>query len=901
MEMYRSAKQINRRKIDSINGPIALALDQPQTPNTASDRRVLAKRDAMERSTEKTSESIPKPPIRSTSVSPAPVRKRVTLTFETGSVSQGFSITLQIGLENQLPQIVVAAALPANANLQEQFSQWERSYNHLSRAGRPIGLPKVQTPSTREACEAAALALRQGFNQWFRQPEVSPLRDAWLTHLKGSEEIRIVLQSESQIIQRMPWHHWDLLERLPQAEVALAARSFDQLSATIQPVSPLPILAVLGDSEGIDIDSDRQALMALPQTDIKFLVEPRRAQLTDKLWEQPWPILFFAGHSCSEEEGGKLSINTDETLRLQELKFGLKRAVSQGLQLAIFNSCDGLGLAREFADLNIPQLIIMREPVPDRVAQTFLKYFLRAYMRGTPLYLAVREARERLQALEDEFPCATWLPMIFQHPAAQPPTWQELMAGSEPTPDRAEKPETFSSVSAASPNPATPVAATPSPTTVSSQLPANNAPMVRYQRRRLFRQLGLSTAIAAGLLGIRHLGLLQPLELKTFDQLIQLRPEEPPESRILLIKVTEEDLAVQADRAADESLSDPSLNQMLSILEQHQPAVIGLDIYRNNRFSPVEALGDRLRTQDNLIATCRVSQDNDIGFAPPPEVPPGRLGFSDSLPDGDGIQRRQLLTMTIPADSPCPGRWSLSTLLALQYLNGYDIGISNPTSSELYLGDRAIPLIRNHNGPYQAAEPWGYQTLLNYRAHKGGLQESIAHQLTLRQVLNEEFLPEVIQDKIILVGTTAESFGDYSPTPYNPQTPGVLIQAQMISQLISTALDSRPMLWIPARRIEAVWIVSAALSGGLLGYWVRGRRTPTWVWFSLGGLLLLQGGICFIALVQWGALLPLLPASLGLLASSFLGFRSHAPPSLASTNSTQTRSKLRPDPIRPDR
>ena len=32
-----------------------------------------------------------------------------------------------------------------------------------------------------------------------------------------------------------------------------------------------------------------------------------------------------------------------------ELKEGLKRSVAKRLQLAIFNSCDGLGLVRELA------------------------------------------------------------------------------------------------------------------------------------------------------------------------------------------------------------------------------------------------------------------------------------------------------------------------------------------------------------------------------------------------------------------------------------------------------------------------------------------------------------------------------------------------------------------------
>jgi hypothetical protein len=47
-----------------------------------------------------------------------------------------------------------------------------------------------------------------------------------------------------------------------------------------------------------------------------------------------------------------------------------------------------LGLARELEQLHIPQLIVMREPVPDVVAQAFLKYFLHSFASGKPLYQA---------------------------------------------------------------------------------------------------------------------------------------------------------------------------------------------------------------------------------------------------------------------------------------------------------------------------------------------------------------------------------------------------------------------------------------------------------------------------------------------------------------------------------
>jgi hypothetical protein len=86
--------------------------------------------------------------------------------------------------------------------------------------------------------------------------------------------------------------------------------------------------------------------------------------------------LFFAGHSETDNNQGKIWINKTQYLTIEDLKYGLRKAIRSGLQLAIFNSCDGLGLGFDLAELNIPQIIVMREPIPDAVAQEFLKYFL---------------------------------------------------------------------------------------------------------------------------------------------------------------------------------------------------------------------------------------------------------------------------------------------------------------------------------------------------------------------------------------------------------------------------------------------------------------------------------------------------------------------------------------------
>ena len=44
----------------------------------------------------------------------------------------------------------------------------------------------------------------------------------------------------------------------------------------------------------------------------------------------------------------------------------------------------------------------------------------------------MRQAREKLQAMEDKFPGATWLPVICQNSAEIPPTWQSLYGNFKP-------------------------------------------------------------------------------------------------------------------------------------------------------------------------------------------------------------------------------------------------------------------------------------------------------------------------------------------------------------------------------------------------------------------------------------------------------------------------------------
>jgi serine/threonine-protein kinase len=256
---------------------------------------------------------------------------------------------------------------------------------------------------------------------------------ALLYHLTDkSEEIRFIFKTENLELQQLPWHSWEMFKKpnYIKAETGLYLPVGIQPPAT--PREKVKVLAVFGNNTGIDTEEDWQALKKhlseQSNAELIRLDQPDLETLCEQLEELSPQIFFFAGHSCSEEdrENGRIELNARESITIEDLEFELTEAVERGLVLAIFNSCDGLGIARQLAKLHIPNIIVMRESVPDKVAQKFLQRCLEAFAAGKPLHIAVRRAREKMKRLERDFPSATWLPVLFQNPAEPPLTWRGL-------------------------------------------------------------------------------------------------------------------------------------------------------------------------------------------------------------------------------------------------------------------------------------------------------------------------------------------------------------------------------------------------------------------------------------------------------------------------------------------
>lgn len=387
-----------------------------------------------------------------------------------GDFEKGFQVSLEMGEDGQLPDLKMDAYLPRNPELARQVERhWNQTYRSLSNTDRPINAPMLKgeklevdcvatpleyRPSEGEnqtygyrikrpevfygghlnrriqECQASARQLELELNQWLQSTSFQSTREEWRDFVRKYEEVRVLVQTQNPLVEKLPWHSWDLLKHgYEKAEIALGSPNFRRQNSR-SPIAKekVKVLAIFGTSEGINIQADRQFLEEFSdRADIKIFVEPERQDINDRLWEQHWDIIFFAGHGETEGNEGIIYLNDRDRLTIGELWYGLRRAVKNGLQLAIFNCCDGLGIARSLDDISIPQTIVMRERVPDLVAQEFLRYFLKAFANGKSLYLSVREARERLQGLENHFPCATWLPVIYQNPAKIPLTWVEYL------------------------------------------------------------------------------------------------------------------------------------------------------------------------------------------------------------------------------------------------------------------------------------------------------------------------------------------------------------------------------------------------------------------------------------------------------------------------------------------
>lgn len=320
--------------------------------------------------------------------------------------------------------------------------------------------------------------------------------------------------------------------------------------------------------------------------------------------------------------------------------------------------------------------------------------------------------------------------------------------------------------------------------------------------------MAFTVPIVSGLvIAIREAGWLQPLELALLDYNFQSRPAEPIDERIVIVGATERDI----ENLGGWPTSDWVIARLLNKIKFQQPRAIGLDLYRNKALNPGSAeLIKVFYTTPNLIGVQKLISDKFNPRIPPPKALQKleQVSSNDIVVDSDGVARRAVLF-------PIPGEniQCLGLALSLIYLNKQGINPAAGNDGFLKLGTTTFIPFDSNDGGYIHADAGGYQQILNFR---GQAQSFI--RVSFTDVLHKRISPNLMRDRIVLIGSVAPSINDAFLTPYSRNTentpirmPGVEIQANLTSQILSAVLDNRPLIQGWSESIENVWIAGWSL------------------------------------------------------------------------------------------
>ncbi len=737
--------------------------------------------------------------------------------------------------------------LPRAPKLASLYQQWKSSYLAFYQA-KSLRISLIESEGMRYSegdFKQVCQKFGQEFNNWLASNSFAAIEKNLRSNLAPKQSIQITVMAADLMLQQLPWHLWHFIDDYHNTEIAFSPLDWHAIKQSTPVRSQVRILAILGDSDGLDLQQDLQSLNALPNSELVILVEPQFRQLNEYLWQsQGWDILLFSGHSQTNRDTGIIYLNDSESITIAQLKNSLNIAIANGLQIAIFNSCAGMGLALQIAGLSLPYGVVMNEPVPDKIAQVFLEYFLTAFSGGRNFTLSVKEARYKLTGWETEYICASWLPIIWQNPSTGTLLWSDLH----------------------------------------EVLPQKSFKLIR---NAVLKSVLVSSLVMLG----RSLTLFEPLELLAYDRHLRQRPAETIDDRILVVEITDRD----SDRYP---LSDESLVEAIDLLEQHQPAAIGIDLHRAQArgTSGYQELIESIESNPRLFPVCAYGNSSE-SYGPPQGLSETTLrqqvGFSDLLVDGDLKRsnnssfainsvlptipkvRRHLLSYDpdlASSTSKCLTPYSLSFQLAYEYLDQAGVKPLTVNSKQQWqFGDVTFQEISNKFGGYQQLASKSSQIALNYRAGQPGKR------ISLTQLRSGQIPSQLITNQIVLIGYTTSVARDNFETPYGTM-PGVWIHAHMTSQLISAVEDGRTLIWSLPLWGDWLWILWWSILA--IAIMLMLRKKP--VLYSILALIILAIGmeqICILILIK-GGWLPYVPSLLSLLLVSGVIFSSRKQHSL---------------------
>ncbi|MGL5878679.1 MAG: CHASE2 domain-containing protein, partial [Xenococcaceae cyanobacterium] len=326
---------------------------------------------------------------------------------------------------------------------------------------------------------------------------------------------------------------------------------------------------------------------------------------------------------------------------------------------------------------------------------------------------------------------------------------------------------------------------------------------------KLWQGVLISAPVCASfVIGAKLLGALQGLELNALDKFFLYRPQELVDSRITIIGIGDKDI----ERLGKWPLDDATLAKAIETISSQKPAAIGIDLYRN---LPVEPGHQKLvrvfETTPNLIGIEKAIGDR---VASPPTLAAGdRVGMADLILDPDGKIRRAIIASQ---EEDGQMKLGLATRLALIYLENKNISLESvANTNNQKLGKALFVPITGKDGGYRNIDWGGYQILLNYRG-----SGKVFKIVSIWDLLAGKIPADLLRDRVVLIGSVAPSLNDYFYTPLSnsgqasvARMAGIVVHANIASQIIDAALGERPMLHSINDNWEFISIFCCSLGG----------------------------------------------------------------------------------------
>jgi adenylate cyclase len=383
-----------------------------------------------------------------------------------------------------------------------------------------------------------------------------------------------------------------------------------------------------------------------------------------------------------------------------------------------------------------------------------------------------------------------------------------------------------------------------------------------------------SIAVTSLLIGARQVGILEPLELGAFDQMVRWRSDEGPDPRLLIVRITEGDI----QKLKEWPISDHKVAQILENLERLKPRVIGLDLLRDVPLGKGRTeLIKLLNNSKDIISVCLLS-DGTIeqpGSPPAAGLTKEQVGFADLVVDSGGVLRRTAFFIQpleppgvekhLCNDSSVPFLTSFGFQIAHLYLKKQGIESGQSPEGNLMLGSTMFTALKKNSGGYKDINVGGYQLLINYRSPR-----NVAQYVNFIDVLENKIDPKLVKDRIVLIGYATDTVKDAFYTPYSggnqkdQSMPGIVVHGQIISQIISAVLDKRPLFWFWSESTEILWIWGWSILGATLAWKIQ---QPLRFGLAGGGILAVSLGLSF-GIFMLGGWVPVVTPAIALIASA---------------------------------